>query len=267
MSNASGSSEVNRISTGITGLDALLQGGFLPGRSYLVTGDPGTGKTTACMQFLLAGLQQGEKSVCVTVDERPGEILQSAASLDWDLQKYVHDKSLVILDASPYFSGGAASMGEKGIDVSRFITDLADYANKLNVKRLTIDPITPLILSRDPSSPIQEGARTLIHLLQTHFTTTNLLTSHVLNRANHDSSQGTEEFLASGVIVLGIDATKERVVRSLRVKKMRATAVEPCEVLFNISKKQGISLLSPEQKPVVVHGESLPLEFFELPKE
>jgi circadian clock protein KaiC len=265
MSSASALSEVKRISTGIGGLDVLLQGGFLPGRSYLVTGDAGTGKTTACMQFLLAGLQEGEKSIFVTVDERPAEILQAAASLEWDLQNYLQEKSLIILDASPYFSGRAGSMGEKGIDLSRFITDLADYANKFNVTRVAIDPVTPLILS---SPHVQEEARTLIHLLQTHFTTTNLLTSHLSSRANHDSSQGIEEFLAAGVIVLGIDATKERLVRSLWVKKMRATAVEPCEYLFTITKKQGISLLSPEEKPAVVRGEPVRgLEFFELPKE
>ena len=62
--NPNGSSNgVKRVSTGITGLDNVVQGGFLPGRTYLVTGDAGTGKTTACMQFLMAGLQQDEKAV------------------------------------------------------------------------------------------------------------------------------------------------------------------------------------------------------------
>src|ERR1700752_5034805 len=124
-------SAIKRISTGIAGLDSILEGGFLSGRSYLVTGDAGTGKTTACMQFLMAGLKQGERAVYVTVDERPGEILQAAGSLDWDLQTYIQEKTLVILDASPYFSGSATVTGGKGIDLSKFVTDLAGYANKL----------------------------------------------------------------------------------------------------------------------------------------
>jgi len=81
-------SEIKRVSTGIAGLDSLLQGGFLPGRSYLVTGDAGTGKTTACMQFLKSGLEQEEKAVYVTVDERPAEILQAADSLGWDVPSF-----------------------------------------------------------------------------------------------------------------------------------------------------------------------------------
>ncbi len=68
-----------RISTGIAGLDRLLRGGYIKGRTYLLTGDTGTGKTIACLQFLLSALLTGEKAVYVTVDERPVEIFESAA--------------------------------------------------------------------------------------------------------------------------------------------------------------------------------------------
>ena len=72
---------IQRVSTGITGVDSQLMGGFIRGRSYVVLGDAGTGKTTACVQFLLSGLKQGEKGLYITVDERPTEIIESAASL------------------------------------------------------------------------------------------------------------------------------------------------------------------------------------------
>ena len=268
MSKTTGLSGVKRISTGLGGLDALLEGGFLSGRSYLVTGDAGTGKTTACMQFLMAGLKQGERAVYVTVDERPAEILQAAGSLDWDLQTYIQEKTLVILDASPYFSGRTTSIGEKGIDLSKFVTDLAGYANKLEATRLAIDPITPLILSAEAAFHVQENARALIHLLQANLTTTNLLTSHLSVRGNHDSTQGIEEFLAAGVIVVSVSQANGHLVRTLEVKKMRGTAVDPCEVLFSIAKGKGMVLLSSERKPIVVEEPSSQgLEFFELPKD
>ena len=72
-----------RISTGIAGLDRLLQGGFVNGRTYLLTGDTGTGKTVACLQLLQHALGQGEKAVYVTVDERPSEITDSAAAFSY----------------------------------------------------------------------------------------------------------------------------------------------------------------------------------------
>ena len=55
--------EPQRVSTGVPGLDSQLIGGFIKGRSYVVLGDAGTGKTTARLQFLLSGLKQGEKGL------------------------------------------------------------------------------------------------------------------------------------------------------------------------------------------------------------
>jgi len=265
MNELSNLSSPKRISTGIGGLDALLQGGFLPGRSYLVSGEAGSGKTTACLHFLLAGLKNSEKSVYVTVDEKPAEILQSAASLNWNLQSYVQDKSLVILDASPYFTGRATAIGEKEIDLPRFVTELGEYANKMSATRLAIDPMTPLVVPRDSSAHIQTNTRALIHLLQAHLPTTNLLTAQIANSANHDST--IEEFITAGVIVLSTNTNKDRLVRTLRIKKMRATAVDPSEYFFTIAKSEGIALISPEQKPLVQRETLKGLEFFELPRE
>ncbi|MGH7824680.1 MAG: RAD55 family ATPase [Candidatus Binatia bacterium] len=257
-----------RVSTGISGLDSLLEGGFLPGRCYLVTGDAGTGKTTICIQFLLTGLQQEEKALYVTVDERPNEILQSSSALDWDLQSYIEDKKLVILDASPYFGARAAMATEKAMDLQRIVSDLAAYAKRLGASRLAIDPVTPLILSGDSHARIQEQARSLIHLLQSHLTTTNLLTSHLPSRGSYDPTSGIEEFLAAGVIVLRVDQVGDRFARTLSIKKMRGTAVNPSEHSFNIVKGTGVVLGSPDGKSVVLDDGSLEaLEVFQLPKD
>src|SRR5262245_48670845 len=102
-----------RISTGIAALDRLLHGGLIKGRSYLLSGDTGTGKTIACLQLLQHALTIGEKAVYVTVDERPSEITDSALLFSWNLQQHIQEKNLAILDASPYFSGRSGS--EKGI--------------------------------------------------------------------------------------------------------------------------------------------------------
>ena len=270
MAEQTASEAIKRVSTGIAGLDSLLQGGFLPGRSYLVTGDAGTGKTTACMQFLKSALEQEEKAVYVTVDERPAEILQAADSLGWDLQEYVQAKSFAILDASPYFSGRAGAVGDKGVDLQKIVSDLATYAKKLEATRLVIDPITPLILSGDSPTRVQEHARMFIHLLQSNLSTTNLITSHLPPRANHDLTNGIEEFLAAGVLILRVTQENERPMRSLSVKKMRGTAVDPSECHFSIVKDHGIFLLGRDKKPIPVTVESPDfqgLEFFQLPKE
>jgi circadian clock protein KaiC len=235
-----------RVSTGITGLDSQLMGGFIKGRSYVVLGDAGTGKTTACIQFLLSGLTQGEKALYITVDERPTEIMESAASLDWDFQSYTQDKSLVILDASPYFSGRAGAASDKGVDLQKIVSDLAGYANRIGATRLVIDPVTPMILADSPSR-VQDQARSFIHLVHSQLNTTNLFTAHYSSRAP-DPTFGIEEFLVSGAFHLETTPVNGGFARKLTVRKMRGTPIDPSEYWFAITSGKGIVLTeAPEQ--------------------
>jgi circadian clock protein KaiC len=229
--------DLARIPTGITGLDALFNGGFIKGRSYLVTGDAGTGKTIACLQFLIAALSAGEKAVYVTVDERPAEILASAASFSWDLQPHIQGKNLVILDAA---SGSAT---EKGIDPQKMVADLGNYAKNLAATILIIDPITPLLVPANPTTPPQVHARSLIQLIQSHLNTTTLFTSHAAKDARQDATIRIEQFLASGVLVLKTTETAGRCERTIHIKKMRHTPVEPGEYPFAMVNNEGIVLV------------------------
>jgi circadian clock protein KaiC len=76
-----------RVSTGIPGLDDILGGGFFPNRLYLAEGQPGTGKTTLALQFLLEGIRRGEKSLYVTLAETKEEIEDVAHSHGWSLDQ------------------------------------------------------------------------------------------------------------------------------------------------------------------------------------
>ena len=71
--------------TGIAGLDDIIRGGFPRGRIYLVEGDPGVGKTTLALQFLLEGLSQGERALYITLSETKEELSAVAASHGWTL--------------------------------------------------------------------------------------------------------------------------------------------------------------------------------------
>ena len=74
-----------RASTGVQGLDDILGGGFPINRMYLVEGDPGAGKTTMALQFLLAGVRAGEPGVYATLSETEEELRDVAASHGWSL--------------------------------------------------------------------------------------------------------------------------------------------------------------------------------------
>ncbi|MSP39025.1 MAG: hypothetical protein EXR70_11095 [Deltaproteobacteria bacterium] len=258
-----------RISTGIATLDSLLHGGLVKGRSYLFTGDTGTGKTIACLQLLQSALDQGEKAVYVTVDERPSEITDSALSFSWILQQHIQDKNLAILDASPYFSGRSGNSSEKGIDPQKIVADLGNYIKRLGATLLIIDPVTPFILPPDADSPGQDQARALINLIQTQLTTTNILTAHFSSRANQDQTFGIEEFLASGVFALKINRAGASFERTLTIRKMRGTPVLPAEYGFDIRTNGGIVLHTQAAEGAVNRALATAsmFECFELPSQ
>lgn len=75
----------DRISTGVDGLDGVLNGGLPRDRLYLIEGSPGVGKTTLAMQFLLEGVRSGETGLYITLSETKEELEMVARSHGWDL--------------------------------------------------------------------------------------------------------------------------------------------------------------------------------------
>ncbi|MEE8239397.1 MAG: ATPase domain-containing protein [Nitrososphaerales archaeon] len=232
-------------------LDLLIEGGFPVGKSYLVTGEQGSGKTLFCIQFILNGLLGGEKAVYVTVNEKPADIIAEANSLGWSLLKFVEEKKLLILDASPLLSASTNRASKSGEpDVAKTISDLASYVKKMEASRLVIDPVDSLIGSADSSSATQEHTRTLVHALQDQIETTNLLTSNSFS-GNSIGAAGGQGIPVNGVVVLGFSRKLNGLTRTLLVSKMRETAIDLIEYSFDIVKERGIVLnpIIPEALP------------------
>jgi circadian clock protein KaiC len=80
-----GAEEVARARTGVSGLDDILGGGLPSNHLYLLDGEPGTGKTTLALQFLLEGVAKGERGLYVTLSESAAELNSVALSHGWDL--------------------------------------------------------------------------------------------------------------------------------------------------------------------------------------
>jgi circadian clock protein KaiC len=76
---------MERSKTGVPGLDEILPGGFIPNRLYMIDGDPGAGKTTLALQFLLEGVAAGERCLYVTLSETEEELTAGARSHGWSL--------------------------------------------------------------------------------------------------------------------------------------------------------------------------------------
>lgn len=234
--------QTERVPSGIAGLDPLIEGGFPRGRSILITGEPGTGKTIFSLQFLFEGLARGEKGIYVAADEGPLDVLEQAASLGWDLELFVEKKELAILNAGTYLSSVGGGGKERQIDIHKAIGDLAGFVNRLEAKRLVLDPAGPFVLLRDTAMRIQDQTRLLIKLLRTSMQTTNLLTTYAVPRTGERALHGVEEYLVAGAIVLEMIWKDGKLARSLIIEKMRCTDVKPAQHEFDIVKQKGILL-------------------------
>jgi len=219
-----------RIPTGIPELDALIEGGLRVGKTYLVVGPPGTGKSVLSLQFLVRGLMEKEKCLYVAIDEKPADVMEQASSLGWDLAPFIESKEFLILDASAYFCARAGDPG-KGVDVQRVVADLNTYIGRMGAVRVAIDPVGPLLAARNP-----DQARQLIYALQANGSTTNVLTTY----SSDKQLRGVEEYLVAGTIALDLELVDGRYQRKLTIEKMRGTALEPAQYPFNILADRGI---------------------------
>jgi circadian clock protein KaiC len=219
----------------------LLAGGLPQGKSYLVSGEPGTGKTTFGAQFIQEGLRRGENGVFISIDEKPAHMVEDVESLGWDLRTPVNEGRLTLLDVSPYFNWVRTSKGGT-VDANEVIQDLARQIRRINAKRLVIDPVVPLVLHRERIYEVQEYIRTLIFGIDDNLGVTTIMTSHVWHGSLGVAERGIEEFMVSGVISLRLVKHENHYVRMLFVRKMRGTATDLTEYPFNIAAGGGIVL-------------------------
>ncbi|MGH7449141.1 MAG: RAD55 family ATPase [Longimicrobiales bacterium] len=155
------------IRSGIAPLDAQL-GGVMPGRIHLLTGGVGTGKTSACLHFLAAGLEAGESAAILTLD-RPAELTSHAAYLGIDIETPVRDGRLIALRFRQEFARRLASSPS----VERVAEDLRRMlARLITPGRIVIDPVSPFLAD---GSPVGAGVAAVVELLD-RYRSTALLT-------------------------------------------------------------------------------------------
>lgn len=134
-----------RIRTGVPGLDDILQGGIPAGEMYLLEGDPGTGKTTIAMQFLLEGVRENESVLYISLSEPERELQNSARSHGWDFSavpvvEFVPDEAA--LNADEQYT----VFHPTEVELSSTIDRMTAEVEKTKPTRLVIDSLSELRL-------------------------------------------------------------------------------------------------------------------------
>jgi circadian clock protein KaiC len=135
-----------RLKTGVSGLDDILHGGLIPERLYLVDGNPGSGKTTFALQFLLEGVRKGERCVYVTLSETREELSEGAASHGWSLQGI--DVVELIPDQQHELAGeGQLTMiHPSDVELSETMRKILDAIARTDPNRIVFDSLSEMRL-------------------------------------------------------------------------------------------------------------------------
>lgn len=221
---------MDRVTTGVQGLDIKIEGGFPKNSITLVSGPPGGGKSIFCFQYLWQGLQRGEKCLFLTLDKKPEGLIEQAKELGIDFQTYI-EKHMIKFE---YLNINKKFVYEK----------MANEILSGEFQRIVLDSITPLaempIVMRNaeeiqPDSDLSQPEdfpenvplptrrlhlRFIMNALESS-NSTSIVTSELPVGSTLLSRDGISEFLADGVIVLNFDPTMDR--RKMAIMKMRNT--------------------------------------------
>lgn len=216
---------IERVNTGVPGLDELVEGGFPKGDTILVAGKAGTGKSILAIQFLYNGAKQyGETGVLVTLEEPPRLIKRNMMNFGMDIAKLEKERQLAIVDLSPSKEVTPVTMGEfPSFDLSGLEAIIMSHVKKLKATRVVIDTLSILAYKFRSRDILREEFFKLTANITKNGVTL-LLTSEI---PEHHLGLGVfdvEAFLASGVLVLYNEKISDTLrSRSIEVLKLRGS--------------------------------------------
>jgi KaiC/GvpD/RAD55 family RecA-like ATPase len=205
---------MNRIKTGIHGLDQIVEGGLLENTTNVIVGSSGTGKTTFGIQFLMHGIDMGEQGLFVSLEESPDQIVKEAEMLGFDMKTHM-DKNL-------FFIHLKGKNFKKMIDEQ--LPQLVEARRDYDIKtRVVIDPMTPVIWA----TPDKLEQRELIGRLFYTLKELGVVLSTVEEHAKPGETVGEDVllpiYLADGVVHLEYYPIGGAFNRTMKIIKMRGT--------------------------------------------
>ena len=211
-----GAQETNVITTGIAGFDDVLCGGLIPNRVYLVEGDPGAGKTTLALQFLLEGVRRHEPTMFVTLSESKEELRSSAASHGWNLDG-IHILEVIPSEESLTPDARYTMFHPSEVELAETTKTVLAEARRINPTRLVFDSLSELRLLAE--HPLRYRRQVLA--LKQHFTRHQQTVLFIDDRTGSDSDMQLYS-IAHGVISLdSVVAEYGALRRRLQVRKLR----------------------------------------------
>lgn len=202
----------NRVATGITGLDSMIEGGFPKGSLILLAGSPGSGKTIASAHFLYHGARNlNEKGIYLSFAEKREFFIENMKKFGFDFETLESEGKFKFLDL----------LTTREDTVSSTITMLSREVLELDARRLVIDSFTAMAQAFNR----RIDARIILHMIEKLMSRSNCTTLLLveLPTGTRTIGLGFEEFVADGVLLFETVDEREGIRKRAVIRKMRGT--------------------------------------------
>jgi circadian clock protein KaiC len=229
---------LDRVKTGVNAFDELVSGGLPRGRTTVVGGTPGSGKTVFATQFLAHGIKTyGENGVLVTFEEPPADIEANMRGFGWDLSAWRKEGRMAFVDASPSTSD---EMVVGDYDLGGLLARIHHAVESVGARRVVLDSLTQLFdhFIGDPKILRRELLRISSALKKSKLAV--LMTAERNSEYGEITRHRLEEFVADNVIILRNVLYREKRRRTIEVLKMRGSYHAEGEAPFTLVENKGV---------------------------
>ena len=235
---------MEKIKSGVDGVDELLSGGFPKGKIVMVSGSSGCGKTIFASQFLYEGLKRREPCVFITLEQPKAKLIDDLAEIGVEFAKYEKDGLLRVIGGPV---GHVKYFKEKTkASILDIADEIAEVIKEIGAKRVVLDSVNLFTMLFETELEQRRAMADLVAVLG-DLACTSLLTCEVKENTDNISWHGFEEFVVDGVIVLYRKPFGNKYERAISVIKMRGVNHSQRVVSLQIT-KQGI-VAFPDREP------------------
>jgi circadian clock protein KaiC len=233
---------VEKLETGVAGLDVISMGGLPAGRTTLVAGSAGSGKTLLAAQFLAAGInEKGQAGVFVTFEETPEAIRSNLVSMGWDVDGWEREGRWAFVDVSAQLADEEAVV-VGGYDMGALLARIESAVSSTGAERVVLDSLGAVITRFGDSATVRGELLRVTNVLK-RLGVTAMMTAERIEEYGPISRQGVEDFVADNVIVLRNVLEDEKRRRTVEVLKFRGASHQKGEFPFTILPQEGFVVI------------------------
>ncbi len=239
-----------KIRTGIPGFDLIIDGGLKEGKTIVLSGESGSGKSTFGMQFLHNGaLDFEEPGIFVTLTQSPQELISDFSVFGWNIEKLIEEEKIMIIDARPFkisdehFESSEILYESEPFPFTHLTQLIMQGIKKIHAKRLVVDSLSVLSIQYGNQFNTRQGIQKMIHSLDEQRCTSIFISE------NLESRTPPEWYAASGIVILNHVQKTNTMERSIQVIKMRGVkhSEQTYPIRFN---ENGYQVLHPRLQTI-----------------